>query len=127
LNDNQIPSLDGIEAALAGSREKLTTIYLERNPCVSILHILYLFIECPYKSGAKMYHDLNISLCNYHQLLCPLLLLLVSFFLKIAVIVPYCRYYVQTFHEIKHFVVHYQKHNLIFEILRSSLQNSVVL
>jgi len=36
LNDNQIPSLDGIEAALAGSREKLTTIYLERNPCVSI-------------------------------------------------------------------------------------------
>lgn len=35
LNDNQIPSLDGIDTALAGSREKLTTIYLERNPCVS--------------------------------------------------------------------------------------------
>ncbi|KQJ94137.1 protein phosphatase 1 regulatory inhibitor subunit PPP1R7 homolog [Brachypodium distachyon] len=33
LNDNQIPSLDGIESALSGSREKLTTIYLERNPC----------------------------------------------------------------------------------------------
>uniref|UniRef100_A0A0D9YPM9 Protein phosphatase 1 regulatory subunit 7 n=1 Tax=Oryza glumipatula TaxID=40148 RepID=A0A0D9YPM9_9ORYZ len=33
LNDNQIPSLDGIGSALASSREKLTTIYLERNPC----------------------------------------------------------------------------------------------
>uniref|UniRef100_A0A0E0JXP3 Protein phosphatase 1 regulatory subunit 7 n=1 Tax=Oryza punctata TaxID=4537 RepID=A0A0E0JXP3_ORYPU len=33
LNDNQIPSLDGIESALASSRERLTTIYLERNPC----------------------------------------------------------------------------------------------
>uniref|UniRef100_R7W2S7 Uncharacterized protein n=1 Tax=Aegilops tauschii TaxID=37682 RepID=R7W2S7_AEGTA len=33
LNDNQIPSLSGIESALSGSREKLTTIYLERNPC----------------------------------------------------------------------------------------------
>lgn len=33
LNDNQIASLDGIDSALAGSREKLTTIYLEHNPC----------------------------------------------------------------------------------------------
>ncbi|CAI9779911.1 unnamed protein product [Fraxinus pennsylvanica] len=33
LNDNQITSLEGIEEAVAGSREKLTTIYLERNPC----------------------------------------------------------------------------------------------
>ncbi|KAM3241540.1 hypothetical protein ACQJBY_054431 [Aegilops geniculata] len=33
LNDNQIPSLSGIESALSGSREKLTTIYLETNPC----------------------------------------------------------------------------------------------
>ncbi|KAG8043185.1 hypothetical protein GUJ93_ZPchr0597g2914 [Zizania palustris] len=33
LNDNQIPSLDGMESALSSSREKLTTIYLERNPC----------------------------------------------------------------------------------------------
>jgi len=30
LNDNQIPSLDGIESALSGSRETLTTIYLEK-------------------------------------------------------------------------------------------------
>ncbi|KDP42237.1 hypothetical protein JCGZ_02967 [Jatropha curcas] len=33
LNDNQIESLDGIEEAIAGSREKLTTIYIENNPC----------------------------------------------------------------------------------------------
>ncbi|XP_072983658.1 protein phosphatase 1 regulatory inhibitor subunit PPP1R7 homolog [Typha latifolia] len=35
LNDNQIASLEGIEVAVSGSREKLTTIYLERNPCAS--------------------------------------------------------------------------------------------
>lgn len=35
LNDNQIPSLEGIAEAVAGSREKLTTLYLERNPCVN--------------------------------------------------------------------------------------------
>lgn len=34
LNDNQITSLEGIDQALSGSKEKLTTIYLERNPCV---------------------------------------------------------------------------------------------
>jgi len=33
LNDNQITSLESIAEAVAGSREKLTTIYLERNPC----------------------------------------------------------------------------------------------
>lgn len=33
LNDNQISSLDILAEAVAGSREKLTTIYLERNPC----------------------------------------------------------------------------------------------
>ncbi|CAN4101412.1 unnamed protein product [Withania somnifera] len=36
LNDNNIASLDGLEEAVAGAREKLTTIYLERNPCVSV-------------------------------------------------------------------------------------------
>ncbi|KAL3642951.1 hypothetical protein CASFOL_013766 [Castilleja foliolosa] len=35
LNDNQIKSLDNIAEAVASSREKLTTIYLERNPCAS--------------------------------------------------------------------------------------------
>ncbi|ONK80614.1 uncharacterized protein A4U43_C01F19810 [Asparagus officinalis] len=35
LNDNQIASLEGIDLALSGSREKLTTIYLERNPCAT--------------------------------------------------------------------------------------------
>ncbi|RRT43764.1 hypothetical protein BHE74_00058749 [Ensete ventricosum] len=35
LNDNQIPSLKGIDVAVSGSREKLTTIYLERNPCAT--------------------------------------------------------------------------------------------
>ncbi|XP_051132203.1 protein phosphatase 1 regulatory inhibitor subunit PPP1R7 homolog [Andrographis paniculata] len=34
LNDNQITSLDNIAEAVAGSRESLSTIYLERNPCV---------------------------------------------------------------------------------------------
>ncbi|XP_028751525.1 protein phosphatase 1 regulatory inhibitor subunit PPP1R7 homolog [Neltuma alba] len=33
LNDNQIESLEGIAEAVAGSREKLTTVYLENNPC----------------------------------------------------------------------------------------------
>lgn len=35
LNDNQIESLESIAEDVAGSREKLTTIYLENNPCVS--------------------------------------------------------------------------------------------
>ncbi|CAL9058557.1 protein phosphatase 1 regulatory inhibitor subunit PPP1R7 homolog [Musa acuminata AAA Group] len=35
LNDNQIASLEGIDVAVCGSRERLTTIYLERNPCAS--------------------------------------------------------------------------------------------
>ncbi|KAM3338516.1 protein phosphatase 1 regulatory inhibitor subunit PPP1R7 isoform X1 [Capsicum galapagoense] len=34
LNDNNIASLEGLAKAIAGAREKLTTIYLERNPCV---------------------------------------------------------------------------------------------
>ncbi|XP_010535961.1 PREDICTED: protein phosphatase 1 regulatory subunit 7 [Tarenaya hassleriana] len=33
LNDNQIESLEGLAEAVAGSKEKLTTIYLENNPC----------------------------------------------------------------------------------------------
>lgn len=33
LNDNQIESLEGFADAVAGSREKLTTIYLENNLC----------------------------------------------------------------------------------------------
>lgn len=37
LNDNQIESLEGISEAVVGSREKLTTIYLENNPCVWLL------------------------------------------------------------------------------------------
>lgn len=38
LNDNQIECLEGIAEAVTGSREKLTTIYLERNPCVRVLY-----------------------------------------------------------------------------------------
>lgn len=34
LNDNQIESLKGVAEAVISSREKLTTIYLENNPCV---------------------------------------------------------------------------------------------
>ncbi|KAK3210643.1 hypothetical protein Dsin_015349 [Dipteronia sinensis] len=34
LNDNQIESLESIAEAVAGSRETLITIYLEKNPCV---------------------------------------------------------------------------------------------
>ncbi|CAN8252372.1 unnamed protein product [Cochlearia groenlandica] len=33
LNDNQIESLEEITEAVTGSKEKLTTIYLEKNPC----------------------------------------------------------------------------------------------
>ncbi|KAK6944923.1 Leucine rich repeat 4 [Dillenia turbinata] len=36
LNDNQISSLGTLSEAVAGSREKLTTVYLERNPCVCL-------------------------------------------------------------------------------------------
>ncbi|XP_077228552.1 protein phosphatase 1 regulatory inhibitor subunit PPP1R7 homolog [Tasmannia lanceolata] len=36
LNDNQIASLDGIDLAVAGAREKLSAIYLERNPCAKL-------------------------------------------------------------------------------------------
>lgn len=35
LNDNQITSLEGINESVAGSRETLITIYLERNPCAN--------------------------------------------------------------------------------------------
>ncbi|XP_057776511.1 protein phosphatase 1 regulatory inhibitor subunit PPP1R7 homolog isoform X2 [Salvia miltiorrhiza] len=35
LNDNQITSLDSLAEGVAGFRENLTTIYLERNPCAS--------------------------------------------------------------------------------------------
>ncbi|KAF9613020.1 hypothetical protein IFM89_005454 [Coptis chinensis] len=35
MNDNQIASLDGLDLALSGSRDKLTTIYVEHNPCAN--------------------------------------------------------------------------------------------
>ncbi|CAH9101941.1 unnamed protein product [Cuscuta epithymum] len=35
LNDNNISSLEGIADAVSGSRQKLTTLYLERNPCAN--------------------------------------------------------------------------------------------
>lgn len=34
LNDNQIASLEGIETLLQGCMNSLSTVYLERNPCV---------------------------------------------------------------------------------------------
>ncbi|GJY31399.1 protein phosphatase 1 regulatory subunit pprA [Tanacetum coccineum] len=36
FNGNQLASLDGIAEAVFGSREKLTTIYLEHNPCAKL-------------------------------------------------------------------------------------------
>ncbi|XP_010688296.2 protein phosphatase 1 regulatory inhibitor subunit PPP1R7 homolog [Beta vulgaris subsp. vulgaris] len=33
LNDNQIASLEGMADIVSGSKEKITTIYLENNPC----------------------------------------------------------------------------------------------
>ena len=41
LNDNQIASLEGIETLLQGCMDCLSTIYLERNPCVCS-HTLHL-------------------------------------------------------------------------------------
>lgn len=41
LNDNQISSLEGIETLLQGCKDCLSTIYLERNPCVCS-HTLHL-------------------------------------------------------------------------------------
>lgn len=43
LNDNQIASLEGIAEAVSGSKEKLTTIYLENNPCVWFLALQICF------------------------------------------------------------------------------------
>lgn len=43
LNDNQIASLEGIAEAVTGSKEKLTTIYLENNPCVWFLALQICF------------------------------------------------------------------------------------
>lgn len=37
LNDNQIESLEGIAEAVAGSKDKLVTVYFENNPCVCSL------------------------------------------------------------------------------------------
>ncbi|XP_058074216.1 protein phosphatase 1 regulatory inhibitor subunit PPP1R7 homolog [Magnolia sinica] len=36
LNDNQIASVEGLDSAVSGSKEKLTTIYLEHNPCANL-------------------------------------------------------------------------------------------
>lgn len=52
LNDNQITSLDNIAEAVAGSRENLTTIYLERNPCV-----------CTYTSSLSLISSINWLCC----------------------------------------------------------------
>ncbi|MBA0784071.1 hypothetical protein Gotri_001692, partial [Gossypium trilobum] len=38
LNDNQIESLESVAEAVSGSREKLTTVYLENNPCAKSPH-----------------------------------------------------------------------------------------
>ncbi|KAF9612727.1 hypothetical protein IFM89_003269, partial [Coptis chinensis] len=52
MNDNQIASLDDLDLALAGSRDKLTTTYVEHNPCVRffIRHIgfykRFTFMDC---------------------------------------------------------------------------------
>jgi protein phosphatase 1 regulatory subunit 7 len=35
LNNNQIPSLEGIEDALSDQRDSLTTIYLDNNPAAA--------------------------------------------------------------------------------------------
>lgn len=35
LNDNKIPSLEGIEDALSDQRDSLTTIYLDNNPAAT--------------------------------------------------------------------------------------------
>ncbi|PHT50578.1 hypothetical protein CQW23_10325 [Capsicum baccatum] len=48
LNDNNIASLEGLAEAITGAREKLTTIYLERNPYIIrnlVLKVLQNFIS----------------------------------------------------------------------------------
>lgn len=49
LNDNQIPSLEGIEDALSDQKDSLTTIYLENNPAAAAAdykqRILALFLN----------------------------------------------------------------------------------
>ncbi|KAI3501528.1 hypothetical protein L1887_29399 [Cichorium endivia] len=36
FNENQLASLDGVAEAVSDFREKLTTIYLEHNPCAKL-------------------------------------------------------------------------------------------
>ncbi|KAI3524125.1 hypothetical protein L1887_02777 [Cichorium endivia] len=36
FNDNRLTSLDGVAEAICDFREKLTTIYLEHNPCAKL-------------------------------------------------------------------------------------------
>ncbi|KAM7260249.1 hypothetical protein ACFE04_015990 [Oxalis oulophora] len=45
VNDNQIESLEGFAEAVAGSREKLTTIYLANNPCTKSLDYIAVLKE----------------------------------------------------------------------------------
>lgn len=40
LNNNNIATLDGFAEAVAGCRENLTTIYLERNPCANMANYI---------------------------------------------------------------------------------------
>ncbi|KAM1072641.1 hypothetical protein FF1_017875 [Malus domestica] len=66
LNDNSIESLEGFAKVVAGSREKLTTIYLENNPCAkspnyaTALRQIFSNIE---------QIDSHLSQHNYHEAL----------------------------------------------------------
>ena len=60
LNDNRIGSPEGMEAAVAGSREILSTIYLERNPCVSFFFLLLDYIRLHCKYCASLFMDFII-------------------------------------------------------------------
>ncbi|KAJ8643237.1 hypothetical protein MRB53_004985 [Persea americana] len=61
LNDNQIATLEDIDSAVAGSRERLTTIYLEHNPCVKATVI-------PPQCSQRGSPPFSFSLLNFFRL-----------------------------------------------------------
>ncbi|KAF9592086.1 hypothetical protein IFM89_011836 [Coptis chinensis] len=65
MNDNQIASLDGFDLALAGSRDKLTSIYVEHNPCVR----LFIRHICFFKRFTSLDCILNANFPNYTKTL----------------------------------------------------------
>ena len=67
LNDNSIASLDDIEIKLAGCKNSLTTVYLERNPCVrtSNLKPLSIRVVIIMSCGLESEQTFKVGACQF--------------------------------------------------------------